>query len=122
MSKPDRQSFGKGASWIPVLLLLSMVLILAACSSASPTPPKAIVIDDLGRSVNIEKIPQRIISLAPSNTEILFALGLGEKVVGVTEHCNYPEQWPCNWPDFLKYSHDFECRCSFGNFAPCKLR
>ncbi len=37
------------------------------------------------------KIPQRIVSLAPSNTEILFDLGLGAKVVGVTRYCNYPE-------------------------------
>jgi ABC-type Fe3+-hydroxamate transport system, periplasmic component len=35
---------------------------------------------------------ERIVSLAPSNTEILFALGLGEKVVGVTDYCNYPEE------------------------------
>jgi len=35
--------------------------------------------------------PDRIISLAPSPTEILFALGLGEKVVGVTRYCDYPE-------------------------------
>jgi iron complex transport system substrate-binding protein len=50
------------------------------------------VVDGLGRTVNIEQIPQRIVSLAPSNTEILFALGLGDKVVGVTEYCNYPEE------------------------------
>ncbi|BDC36046.1 MAG: cobalamin-binding protein [Candidatus Methanoliparum thermophilum] len=40
------------------------------------------------KNVEIEKI----VSLAPSNTEILFALGLGEKVVGVTDYCNYPEE------------------------------
>ena len=37
-------------------------------------------------------VPQRIVSLAPSNTEILFALGLGDKVVGVTSYCDYPEK------------------------------
>ena len=42
--------------------------------------------------MTIEKLPQRIISLAPSNTEILFALGLGDKVVGVTQYCDYPEE------------------------------
>lgn len=35
---------------------------------------------------------ERIVSLAPSNTEILFALGLGDKVVGVTSYCNYPPE------------------------------
>ncbi len=49
------------------------------------------VTDDLGREVEIKELPQRIISLAPSNTEILFALGLGDKVVGVTQYCDYPE-------------------------------
>jgi len=46
----------------------------------------------LGREVTIESEPQRIISLAPSNTEILFALGLGDKVVGVTPYCDYPAE------------------------------
>ena len=36
--------------------------------------------------------PQRIISLAPATTEILFALGLGERIVGVTNFCDYPEE------------------------------
>ncbi len=46
--------------------------------------------DDMGREVRIDKVPQRIISLAPSHTEILFALGLSDRVVGVTRYCNYP--------------------------------
>jgi len=47
--------------------------------------------DQAGRVVRIEKVPERIISLAPSNTEILYALGLEAKLVGITEYCNYPE-------------------------------
>jgi len=50
------------------------------------------ITDDAGRTVTITKAPQRIVSLAPSNTEILFALGLGDRVVGVTEFCNYPPE------------------------------
>jgi len=50
------------------------------------------ITDDLGREVTVDEIPQRIISLAPSNTEILFALGLGAKVKGVTDFCDYPPQ------------------------------
>jgi iron complex transport system substrate-binding protein len=42
--------------------------------------------------VRIEKVPQRIVYLAPSHTEILFALGLGDRIVGVTRYCNYPEE------------------------------
>ncbi|MCR4432019.1 MAG: cobalamin-binding protein [Tepidanaerobacteraceae bacterium] len=48
--------------------------------------------DQMNRQVIMGKEPQRIVSLAPSNTEILFALGLGEKVVGVTNYCDYPEE------------------------------
>jgi len=48
--------------------------------------------DDLGFPYIMTSPPQRIISLAPNITEILFALDLGEKVVGVTRYCDYPEE------------------------------
>ncbi len=50
-----------------------------------------VVTDDLGRKVTVKSLPHRIISLAPSNTEILFALGLDDSIVGVTDYCDYPE-------------------------------
>jgi iron complex transport system substrate-binding protein len=56
------------------------------------TPAEHIIVDDAGRTVTIVGTPERIISLAPSNTEVLFALGLGDKVVGVTTYCNYPPE------------------------------
>jgi iron complex transport system substrate-binding protein len=62
------------------------------CLGCAQQPPPGNIVDGLGRSVKIDKIPQRIVSLAPSNTEILFTLGLGDKVVGVTEYCNYPQE------------------------------
>lgn len=46
--------------------------------------------DYAGRELVIDEEPERIISLMPSNTEILFALGLEEHVIGVTDFCNYP--------------------------------
>jgi len=46
--------------------------------------------DALGHRITISRQPQRIVSLAPNVTEILFALGLGKRVVGVTDQCNYP--------------------------------
>ena len=48
------------------------------------------LIDDLSVAVEIAGGPERIVSLAPSNTELLYALGLGNKVVGVTEVCDFP--------------------------------
>ena len=48
--------------------------------------------DDVGREVVLEEVPQRIVSLAPNATEILFAIGAGNRVIGVTEYCNYPPE------------------------------
>lgn len=48
--------------------------------------------DQTGRRVDIPEHPQRLISLAPSITETLFALGLGENVVGDTDYCEYPPE------------------------------
>ncbi len=48
------------------------------------------LVDDAGYMVNITSYPERIVSLAPSNTEILFAVGAGDRVVGITDYCNYP--------------------------------
>ena len=48
--------------------------------------------DALGREVFLVSPPQRLIPLAPNLTEILYALGLGDRVVGVTNHCNYPPE------------------------------
>ncbi|WP_062746501.1 ABC transporter substrate-binding protein [Shouchella tritolerans] len=50
------------------------------------------VTDDRGEDITFEKIPETVVSLAPSNTEILFELGVGENVIGVTEFDFYPEE------------------------------
>ena len=74
---------------IGIVLLSLLISMVAGCQQ--PFSPGTFT-DDLGREVNIDKVPQRIVSLAPSHTEILFALGLGDRVVGVTRYCNYPEE------------------------------
>ena len=84
-----KQILARGTNWF--LVLLTIALVLTACSPSEQTPVDY-VFDDLGRLVAINGTPQRIISLAPSITEILFALGLGEKVVGVTNWCDYPPE------------------------------
>ncbi len=48
--------------------------------------------DALGREISVPAPPQRLIALAPNLTEILYALDLGDRVVGVTNHCNYPPE------------------------------
>ena len=88
----------KAAVFLAIALITSLILggIMAGC----PKPPPAEeavsfpieITDQLGRVVKLEKIPERIISLAPSNTEILFALGLADKLVAVTDYCDYPPE------------------------------
>jgi iron complex transport system substrate-binding protein len=78
-------------------IALVIALVLTIYISAKPTyeaepASQLYVFDDLGRLVPINGTPQRIISLAPSNTEILFALGLRERIVGVTDYCDYPPE------------------------------
>src|SRR5437867_1190446 len=62
----------------------------------SPVPPPPVPPSPVPPSpVPPPPVPQparRIVSLAPNITEILFALGLGEPVVGVTDYCNYPPE------------------------------
>ncbi|HQV76167.1 MAG TPA: cobalamin-binding protein [Flavobacteriales bacterium] len=49
--------------------------------------------DQMHRTVQVPASPQRIISLVPSQTELLYDLGLGERVVGITKFCIHPETW-----------------------------
>ncbi len=74
------------------LVLILLLINLAACtpSPEEPASPLIEVTDQLGRTVKLDKIPQRIISLAPGNTEILYTLGLADKLVAVTNYCDYP--------------------------------
>jgi len=85
-----------------IFLVVSAFLMgfLSACVPASeePVPPvqKELafpleVTDQVGRQVRIEKLPERIVSLSPANTEIVYALGLEQKLVGVTDFCDYPD-------------------------------
>jgi ABC-type Fe3+-hydroxamate transport system substrate-binding protein len=49
--------------------------------------------DQLSRSIKISALPQRIISVVPSQTELLYDLGLREEVIGITKFCVHPEKW-----------------------------
>jgi iron complex transport system substrate-binding protein len=74
-------------------MILSLVMLLLFCSvtlAEENTTSAVTVADDLGRAISVIGTPERIVSLSPSNTEILFALGLGDRVVGATKYCNYP--------------------------------
>jgi iron complex transport system substrate-binding protein len=89
IKKPCKHILARGINLF--LVLLTIALVLTGCGPGEQTPVDY-VFDDLGRLVAINGTPQRIVSLAPSNTEILLALGLGDKVVGVSDWCDYPPE------------------------------
>ncbi|MFQ5330370.1 MAG: ABC transporter substrate-binding protein [Thermodesulfobacteriota bacterium] len=69
-----------------VFILASLILISISASLQAETYR-----DDLGREVALEGVPKRIVSLGPNITEILFAIGLDEEIVGVTLFSDYPD-------------------------------
>ena len=73
------------------IVLLSLFLACAPTPKETASSPIKVT-DQLGRVVRLDGIPQRIISLAPSNTEILFALGLADRVVAITDFDDYPPE------------------------------
>ncbi|MBI5824032.1 MAG: cobalamin-binding protein [Chloroflexi bacterium] len=94
-----------------LILTLLLALAITGCAPAStPTEAPAPVAteisateapaatdgltftDDMGREITLAGTPERIVSLAPSNTEILFAVGAGDLVVGRDEFSDYPEE------------------------------
>ena len=79
-----------------LIVLLALVMTACASQSAAPvvTEPSAPITltDGLGRSVVLKEAAKRIVSLAPSNTEILFAVGAAEQIIGRDEFSDYPEE------------------------------
>lgn len=97
---------------LPLALLVTLVL-LGGCRPTTTQPAPAApgpaapytagnlpssagfpltITDDVGATMTFERAPQRIVSLAPSLTELLFALGLGNRIIGVTNWCKYPPE------------------------------
>ncbi|WP_187119037.1 ABC transporter substrate-binding protein [Bacillus marasmi] len=92
--------------WLMSIVLLLAVGMIAGCntneekaesksSEKTTESGKAFpvtITDDAGREITIEKEPETIVSIQTSPTEIAFALGLGDKIVGVSDYDNYPKE------------------------------
>jgi iron complex transport system substrate-binding protein len=63
---------------------------MASPVATASTAQNISLVDDEGYLTTLTSVPQRVVSLAPSNTQIMFAIGEGSKVVGVTDYDNYP--------------------------------
>lgn len=76
-------------------ILLAAAVLLAACqgpAAASPSPAGITVTDDEGTTVTLAAAPESIVSLTPATTELLFALGEGDRLVGRTDFDDYPPE------------------------------
>lgn len=82
----------RGFSYLTVFVLCSLLLACAGgISAAAATSYPLTLTDGLGRRLTLPAPPRRIVSLAPNATEMLFVLGLGDRIVGVTRWDEYPE-------------------------------
>jgi iron complex transport system substrate-binding protein len=86
---------------VPLLLLLA--LVAAACGGDGGRPEEAaptrgaafpVTLDTPGGKLVLDRQPARIVSLSPTATELLFAIGAGDQVVAVDSNSNYPTQAP----------------------------
>lgn len=96
-------------TWLPIIPVFLAILLLAACggqqeqkgqeSSDKQGQTKqqnedfpVTITDAMDNEVTIKEKPEKIVSLVPSNTEMTFALGAGDRMVGVSDFANYPEE------------------------------
>ena len=85
--------------WFVTALVIAVLLLCFGCSRVADRSTVSTVEvqyrevrDDLGRTIKIPATIERAISLAPSLTEMIFAIGAGDRLIGVTTYCNYPPQ------------------------------
>jgi ABC-type Fe3+-hydroxamate transport system substrate-binding protein len=70
---------------------LAALVLLFGCDAGRPPVPGVLVVDGRGKSVSVPASPRRIVSIVPSATELLYAVGAGEQVAAVTTYCLFPE-------------------------------
>lgn len=89
--------YKKSKQLLCILLALLLLISFTSCSSATSSAANTntayplSITDDLGNNVTIDAKPVRIVSTSPAVTEILFALGLDDEIVGVSSSCDYPD-------------------------------
>ncbi|MEE1072670.1 MAG: helical backbone metal receptor, partial [Cellulosilyticum sp.] len=81
-----------------IMLIMMLLTMLVGCTSnkdiVEETKTESFnvsIIDSTGETITLSSEPQRIVSLAPGITEILYYLGIEDKIVGRTDYCNFPE-------------------------------
>jgi iron complex transport system substrate-binding protein len=94
---------------VPPRLLPFLILLVAGCAPAEREAPSGLrtVTDQLGREIAVPEVPLRVLSLAPSLTETLFAAGAGDRLVAVSQSDDYPPGIE-RLPRFGTFPLDFE--------------
>jgi iron complex transport system substrate-binding protein len=93
---------------ILLLVVVMVLVVVVGCAKNNPSSTQSseetdqtaseasiyplTMVDSSNRTITIESEPETIVSAVPSNTEIVYALGMGEKLSGVSVYCNYPEE------------------------------
>lgn len=77
---------------LSIIFIITLIFSLLSCGFQPKTNETQIITDSRGVAVSFDKTPEKIVSLMPSNTEILFALESGGRIIAVSDYCNYPEE------------------------------
>ncbi|HEY3274617.1 MAG TPA: ABC transporter substrate-binding protein [Methanocella sp.] len=77
---------------IIAILVIAAAAVVAGPATAAASQYPMTISDNFNRTATLAKAPERIVSLSPSNTELLFELGVGSKIVGTDDYSNYPAE------------------------------
>lgn len=78
--------------WLFLVFFLFTLVLFSSCSPQNKAKPGKTVTDAIGQVIVVPIHPEKIISLAPNITEILFAIGAGDQIAGVTDFCTFPAE------------------------------